>query len=105
MLHDRVLSRSIHSQGHSQGGAMPRRAFPRLLSGIAAFAFVLAAVPAPAQADPKPDIGLGFKMTWLGQSFFRIETGGGKVILTDPWARGNILYPYKGADGKEDLSK
>ena len=44
-------------------------------------------------------------MTWLGQSFFRIETGGGKVILTDPWARGNTLYPYKGADGKEDLSK
>lgn len=84
---------------------MPRRAFPRLFLGIAALAFVLAAIPAPALADPKPAIGLGFKMTWLGQSFFRIETGGGKVILTDPWARGNTLYPYKGADGKEDLSK
>lgn len=84
---------------------MPRYAFPRLLLGAAALSFALTATPAPALANPKADIGLGFKMTWLGQSFFRIETDGGKAILVDPWARGNILYPYKGADGKEDLSK
>ena len=84
---------------------MVRPALSRLLPSIAALAFVLTAINAPAQADPKPAIGLGFKITWLGQSFFRIETSGGKTILIDPWARGNNLFPYKGADGKEDLSK
>lgn len=33
-----------------------------------------------------------WKITWLGHSGFRIETGG-QVLLIDPWLRGNPSFP------------
>lgn len=43
-------------------------------------AFILALLPLAASAQPpKP-----FKVRWFGQSFFQIETPGGKKIVTDP---------------------
>jgi L-ascorbate metabolism protein UlaG (beta-lactamase superfamily) len=32
-------------------------------------------------------------LTWLGQSAFRIDTPGGRVIVTDPWLKTNPITP------------
>ncbi len=52
----------------------------------------------------KPVIGKGVQITWLGQAGFKIVSPEGKVILIDPWASGNTLYPYKNASGEPDLT-
>jgi L-ascorbate metabolism protein UlaG (beta-lactamase superfamily) len=47
------------------------------------------------------------EVLWLGQATFKITTPGGKVIVTDPWLKGNPKTPadYKdlGKLGKVDL--
>jgi L-ascorbate metabolism protein UlaG (beta-lactamase superfamily) len=35
----------------------------------------------------------GIKLTWLGHATFRIETPGGKIVIVDPWIRGNPACP------------
>ena len=50
------------------------------------------------------EIGKKVQLTWLGQSGFKIVSPGGTVILIDPWAKGNTLYPFKTAGGEADLS-
>ncbi len=50
------------------------------------------------------EIGKKVQVTWLGQAGFKIVSSSGKVILIDPWARGNNLYPYKNASGEPDLT-
>lgn len=37
----------------------------------------------------------GLKITWLGHSFIRIETAGGKIILIDPFCKQNPTCPEK----------
>jgi L-ascorbate metabolism protein UlaG (beta-lactamase superfamily) len=49
---------------------------PRLLAGLAVFAFALAA---PAQEKAA-------KLRWFGQSFFQLETSAGKRVVFDPHA-------------------
>ena len=65
--------------------------------------FVLALVAASAFAQG----GGKTELLWLGQACFRITTPGGKVIVTDPWLKGNPTTPaaYKDLDalGKIDL--
>lgn len=50
------------------------------------------------------EIGKKFEITWLGQAGFKIVSPSGTVILIDPWAKGNTLYPYKSSTGEPDLS-
>lgn len=35
----------------------------------------------------------GLKVTWLGHSFIRIETTGGKIVLIDPFCKQNPMCP------------
>ncbi len=35
----------------------------------------------------------GFRLTWLGQMTFRLDTQGGKTVLIDPWVEGNPVCP------------
>ncbi|HXN06190.1 MAG TPA: MBL fold metallo-hydrolase, partial [Nitrospiria bacterium] len=65
------------------------------------FAAILAV---PARTLPATEIGRGVQLTWLGQSGFKIVSPKGTVILIDPWARGNTLYPFKNAEGNPDLT-
>lgn len=64
-----------------------------LVAAVVAGCAVPAAAPAPA---PKAGVGV----VWLGQAAFRIDTPGGKVIVTDPWLLTNPLTPaaYKRLD-------
>jgi L-ascorbate metabolism protein UlaG (beta-lactamase superfamily) len=70
----------------------------KILHGLA-LAFTLAAASAFAQGKTE--------LLWLGQSCFRITTPGGKVIVIDPWIRGNPKTPAEWKDldklGKVDL--
>ncbi|MFI5303182.1 MAG: metal-dependent hydrolase [Nitrospiria bacterium] len=50
------------------------------------------------------EMGKKVQITWLGQSGFKIVSPSGKVILIDPWAKGNNLYPYKSSTGEPDLT-
>lgn len=34
-----------------------------------------------------------FRLTWLGHHTFKLETGGGRVVLIDPWVEGNPACP------------
>jgi L-ascorbate metabolism protein UlaG (beta-lactamase superfamily) len=38
----------------------------------------------------------GNKITWLGHSAFRLTTASGKVLLIDPFLKGNPLCPENG---------
>lgn len=72
------------------------------LARIAALALGLALTAAThAQAAGKTEV------LWLGQAAFRITTPGGKVIVVDPWLKGNPRTPekWKNLDelGKVDL--
>ncbi len=66
-----------------------------------AVALAMAATAAFAQGSGK------MELLWLGQSCFRITTPTGKVIVIDPWLKGNPKTPaaYKDLDalGKVDL--
>jgi L-ascorbate metabolism protein UlaG (beta-lactamase superfamily) len=72
----------------------------KLIQWVAA-AFAVAATAAFAQGSGK------MELLWLGQSCFRITTPTGKVIVIDPWLKGNPKTPaaYKDLDalGKVDL--
>jgi L-ascorbate metabolism protein UlaG (beta-lactamase superfamily) len=35
----------------------------------------------------------GFRLTWLGQMTFRLDTKGGMTVLIDPWVEGNPVCP------------
>jgi L-ascorbate metabolism protein UlaG (beta-lactamase superfamily) len=50
------------------------------------------------------EIGKKVQLTWLGQSGFKIVSPSGKVILIDPWVKGNNLYPFKSPSGEPDLT-
>jgi L-ascorbate metabolism protein UlaG (beta-lactamase superfamily) len=67
---------------------------------LAALALLL--TPAAARADQGRT-----ELLWLGQSAFRINTPGGKVILIDPWITGNPKTPAEWKDldklGKIDV--
>lgn len=39
------------------------------------------------------ETGCEAAFTWLGHAAFRVDTGGGRVILIDPWLRGNPACP------------
>ena len=72
---------------------------------------MLAACLASACAQPiaSPTSGMGShrvtagttKVTWLGQSAFKIVSPGGKIIVTDPWLKTNpqTPAPYNQLDG------
>ncbi len=74
---------------------MNRAVYPALFF-IAVFFF--------ARASFGAEIGKGVQITWLGQSGFKIVAPNGKIILIDPWANGNNLYPYKNSAGEPDLA-
>ena len=61
---------------------------------------ILLSLIVPATAA---DIGKKVQLVWLGQAGFKITTPAGKIILIDPWAKGNTLYPYKNGTGEADL--
>lgn len=56
---------------------------------------LLGALPlaACAQTTAAPSMPGRVRVTWLGQSAFRIVSPGGKVIVTDPWLKANPLTP------------
>lgn len=66
-----------------------------------------AASSAPATNAPGPTGAAKAEVIWLGQSAFRINTPGGKVVVTDPWLKTNPITPaaYKdlSAFGKIDV--
>ncbi len=82
--------------------------FFRTLSVVAAVAGAVAVVAACASSSTMaPVVPVTATATtgkvevvWLGQSAFRINTPGGKVVLTDPWLRTNPITPaqYKQLD-------
>ncbi len=78
--------------------------FRVIVAALGAAVVVGCAVPAAAPT-PAPKAGVG--VVWLGQAAFRIDTPGGKVIVTDPWLRTNPRTPpaYKQLDafGRIDL--
>ncbi|MHB8481508.1 MAG: metal-dependent hydrolase [Nitrospiria bacterium] len=57
-----------------------------------------------SQASFGAEIGKRVQITWLGQAGFKIVDPNGKIILIDPWAKGNNLYPYKTSTGEPDLT-
>lgn len=66
--------------------------------------FLLIALSFLSQASFGVEIGKKVQITWLGQSGFKIIAPNDKVILIDPWAKGNTLYPYKTPAGEPDLA-
>jgi L-ascorbate metabolism protein UlaG (beta-lactamase superfamily) len=68
---------------------------------LASVILLMAAFPAAAQQPGKVEI------LWLGQSAMRITTVQGKVIVIDPWLKGNPKTPAEWKDlsklGKVDL--
>jgi L-ascorbate metabolism protein UlaG (beta-lactamase superfamily) len=70
---------------------------------LQAFVVALSVAAAPAFAQPAAKT----ELLWLGQSCFRITTPGGKVIVIDPWIKGNPKTPAEWKDydklGKVDL--
>jgi L-ascorbate metabolism protein UlaG (beta-lactamase superfamily) len=67
---------------------------------VVALALALSASLLPAQSGK-------VEVHWLGQATFKITTPGGKVIVTDPWLKGNPKTPADYKDfaklGKVDL--
>jgi L-ascorbate metabolism protein UlaG (beta-lactamase superfamily) len=67
---------------------------------VVALALALSASLLPAQSGK-------VEVHWLGQATFKITTPGGKVIVTDPWLKGNPKTPAEYKDlaklGKVDL--
>ena len=47
----------------------------------------------------------GIKITWLGHATFRIQTPKGKVVLIDPWVKGNPACPEKEKEVKKSKKK
>jgi hypothetical protein len=78
----------------------PRNAIKLGAALVVALAFALSATLLPAQSGKT-------EVLWLGQATFKITTPSGKVIVTDPWLKGNPKTPADYKDlaklGKVDL--
>jgi L-ascorbate metabolism protein UlaG (beta-lactamase superfamily) len=78
----------------------PRNAIKLGAALVVALAFALSATLLPAQSGKT-------EVLWLGQASFKITSPGGKVIVIDPWLKGNPKTPADYKDlaklGKVDL--